>query len=486
MKKATFIISCLAVLVLLSIVSVAQTSSIWVSDSERRNVLQPVYYGQETLQTGKYLEPQPIDGNLGIGSIWISDSLRRNVVRADYDGRELVRAEQFHQPKLIAANPVDGTVWVADKSDRKLVKIDRGGKTLIKLDKSIPIGMVVNPKDGSLWVADVSRNYIIKFDRNGEEIFRVGKQFRFPKSIDIDPLDGSVWAGFEQEIVHFDSDGDIISITLGFSSPMSVSVNPVDGTVWVTDTDHAEVVKLASTGAEMIRIKKSFRRAKRIEATIDGGAWVLDPYHRQVQKLNRQGQIVKTLAKGLGRPYDLEYDADKDILWVSTKDYVIKYSSEGEELLRIGGARQPEHLSLGSMPVDEFDTNRVFRVVPRVRKAMQGRMIPNLYVEDIPFYEGGRGVHPVEKGYNRALLRKYFRDVVDPVTRASYDLRGQTTRGTFGANAESNIGKQCRSLADMLGPALGKPKQTQVVAFEEYEVHCQVALEMLVDLLELQ
>jgi DNA-binding beta-propeller fold protein YncE len=195
----------------------------------------------------------------------------------------------FHFPLGIAYNPIDGAVYIADNGNSRIRKVTPQSEvsTFAGTEPGFydgfisgakfhgPAGLCADPNTGDLYVADYTNHRIRKINPDGHVTTLAGSgtkgcadgfgekaSFHFPRNIDIDTKDGSVYvadsksfkirkisplgvvttfagsgvAGFE--------DGDVS--TAKFRYPTGVAVHAQTGDIYVVDQLNYRVRRISN------------------------------------------------------------------------------------------------------------------------------------------------------------------------------------------------------------------------------------------------
>jgi DNA-binding beta-propeller fold protein YncE len=178
--------------------------------------------------------------------------------------------------------------------------------------------------------------------------------FGMPRSVSVNPSDGSCWAATGSNVMHLDADGNVLSETDGLWSPRCVAANPVDGACWVADTGNHEVVKLDGAGAETLRVA-GFERPQSVTVNpTDGSCWVADARNDEVVHLAADGTellrigcyedpVIPAAEQCFDEPRSVSVNPADNSCWIADtgNDEIVHLAEDGTELLRVGCYEDP-------------------------------------------------------------------------------------------------------------------------------------------------
>jgi hypothetical protein len=132
----------------------------------------------------------------------------------------------------------------------------------------------------------------------------------------------------------------------GFHEPTDIDIDPgnrsgaIGESTWAADDLHAEAVKIAPDGTELVRVTPTaFFELRYVSVdSKDGSVWVGDPNHERVAKLSALGEESLNLSIN---PTGLGVDVTDQAVWIGTgfdsDARVLKLDSNGSQLLSISG-----------------------------------------------------------------------------------------------------------------------------------------------------
>jgi PKD repeat protein len=242
----------------------------------------------------------------------------------------------FGRPRSVSVNATDSTCWAAIGSGATHFAAD--GSVLSRTtDIGHPDAICADAGDGSYWVADTEKRLVVHIDRDGRELWR-GTDFLGPVSLAVNPTDGSCWVADSTAwqstaptgaVVHLAADGSELSSDSDFVAPTSVSVNATDSSCWVADEGWASlsyangsVTHLNSHGAVLWR-GSSFRGARAVSAnSADGSCWVANTQDSEVIRLSSSGAELLRTSNPSGlypftAPYSVSVNPGSGVCWVT-------------------------------------------------------------------------------------------------------------------------------------------------------------------------
>jgi DNA-binding beta-propeller fold protein YncE len=253
----------------------------------------------------------------------------------------------------------------------------------------------VNPKDGTLWVSDAAAGAVFKLSFDGSETV----QIKFtsndkPRSISIDPNDGSAWVGADTGVYKVTADGKTkkkvattgdeafvavntadsscwitdasgkvfqcnkegqklreASLKTPLTEPKYAAVNPTTGNVWLADSQAGIIVKLDANGKELLRTTEVGMPVSLSVNFKTGDLWAADTTNFRFVKLTPDGKISATVPD-MGIPKAVSVNSQTGEVWVATtqftgEGYVIKLSKGGKPLFMIDVFTSPISVSVG-------------------------------------------------------------------------------------------------------------------------------------------
>jgi PKD repeat protein len=172
--------------------------------------------------------------------------------------------------------------------------------------------------------------------------------FGVPRSLSVNPTDGSVWAATGSMVMHIASDGTVLNKLVGFSQPKCVSVNSADGSCWVGDSRNHRLVHLSADGVQLLELEVGYVYSVAVNPT-DGSCWVGTPADSiagdYLVHLSADGEEIWR-RDAFRIPESIAVNPSDGSCWVRAGSEVAHVSAEGEELWRGGSFFGPESLSV--------------------------------------------------------------------------------------------------------------------------------------------
>lgn len=259
---------------------------------------------------------------------------------------------------IAVAAGYNGECWVVNGSGNgEIVKVTSKGE----IDPNIISGFeqpqyaIVNPKDGTLWVSDAAAGAIFKFNFDGSEPVQIKfTDTHKPRSISIDPTDGSAWVGTDAGVFKVSADGKQKQQVATTADEAYVSVNTTDGSCWIIDskTGAGKVMKYSKTGQKLLdaSLTKALTEPKYVAVnSATGDVWVADSQDGILVKLNANGQeLLRTTDVGMPVSPSVNYKTGD--LWVAdAKNFqVVKLSANGKVSAAVPGFTFPASVSVNS------------------------------------------------------------------------------------------------------------------------------------------
>lgn len=286
-----------------------------------------------------------------IAGAWVAYSINggsAELIKLDNSGTELKRITGFRSIyHSISVDHTNGSVWVWDQLADKITILDSDGS----IRKTVPTSGYIlrfssNVVDGYRWCIFQPRrtadnNYLVKFDSEGSEVKRKNFGNKTLVLATVDPKNGAVWVGEQygrHSLLKLNSNGTEIKRLTNFNIIGCVEIDPRDGSCWVAETNNGRIVKIDSNGNELHSTQLQGMIPSISVNPRDGSCWV-DVFYpaNEVVKISSEGQIECTIDT-LKRPISISVDPSDGSCWVvdTLDDQIIKFSSNGSEVKRIG------------------------------------------------------------------------------------------------------------------------------------------------------
>ena len=262
-------------------------------------------------------------------------------------------------------------IWLVETQNDYLMKLNFNLEILAKIDGfNDPRSLSINPTDGTIWVIDYNNNRIVKLTGD------------VPDGYDISSSSGS----------H--------SIYTGFSYPADLKVDPSDGSCWVSNTNNHELINISDSAPDNYDI--SVDTGFHISVTgitspkgldIDpsnGDCYVAGQYSYYDMRLFwisgsvpngydiSSGTLYHRYAKGFGQAEYVSFSSSDNSLWVSDindksvihiqSDFPNEYdlTQNSDKHVRIGGFTYPQRLFANpvtnQITVADSNGNKIFKI----------------------------------------------------------------------------------------------------------------------------
>jgi DNA-binding beta-propeller fold protein YncE len=238
-------------------VSVRQADGVtWAADPTGGSVAK-ISDGGRVLKkvTAPFEAPAAVSVNQNDGCCWLADPDKNRVYRLDADANIKVDKGGFNMPNDVSCYSQDGSCWVADTGNGRVVKLGADGSEKFSRNVLAPLAVAVDERNGDCWVACATRIY--KYSASGsrrKELTGLTSAF----GLDVNPGDGSVAVADMTRVVKYGADGNKKWEKVGFTYAIGVAVNKDDGSVWVSDMLAKKVVKLSSSGQQLLEVSAGF------------------------------------------------------------------------------------------------------------------------------------------------------------------------------------------------------------------------------------
>jgi DNA-binding beta-propeller fold protein YncE len=261
----------------------------------------------------------------------------------------------------MAGAAYNGECWVVNGGNGEVVKLNSKGEvaTFTQEGQELPCILAfgtpadygtVNPKDGTFWLAHAAAGTVYKINPDNmsisAEIKFTGNQN--PRSISVDPTDGSAWVGTDSGVFKVTADGQKRQIAPSGDAAY-VSVNIKDGSCWVADSS-GQMLKYSKTGSKLLASSVKLKEPKYIVVnSTTGNAWAADSQDGILVKLDANGnELLRTTEVGM--PVSPAINFKTGDLWVAdAKNFqVVKISKDGKVAATIPGFTFPASVSVDS------------------------------------------------------------------------------------------------------------------------------------------
>jgi len=276
--------------------------------------------------------------------------------------------EGFQHPQAIVVDPKNGNLWVADEAAGIIYKFNADGTVPngFPVKKGGPRSISLNPIDGSVWVGffykieDAKGNVVgarggaVKLSADGKELANIGGLKE--NSVAVNIKDGSLWvADNSGSIFKYDTNGNLLlTSSVKLKEPKYIAVSPLDGSVWVADSQASILLKLDAKGNQVLKITEIRMPVSLSLNSGDGSLWVADSQGGRVVKISASGKIIAQAA-GFFVPTSVSVDPKDGGAWVADQgagDFmpgqIVKVSAQGKAAINpITGLSSPSFVTVG-------------------------------------------------------------------------------------------------------------------------------------------
>jgi|GEM_PF-2420409 len=328
--------------------------------------------------------------------VWIADRGNNRVLKFSDDGTNLATIVGFYYPRTVEVDPASGDVWVSDTSNDRVVKLSadvpdghdlrifftpdetaNGGDGRLYGNAALGAGKWNNGivLDGSGDYVEIPDSQVFRMDSWTMEAWikpetlsgvrtivgKVGQSKDFALVLNGDKIGVLVYAGARQYLTTTEAatagqwyhvaavydgstttlrlyvDGSfigesVVAVNTSNTDPLRIGSSYCCGEYFHGTIDEVRIWNLARSESEIVANKDSELSNPQSEAGLVG-YWKLDslptPYHG--------------ITTGFDDPYGLSVDTSDGSVWVASRNQnqVVKLSSEGAVLARVGGFSYP-------------------------------------------------------------------------------------------------------------------------------------------------
>ena len=261
----------------------------------------------------------------------------------------------FVQPQYAIVNPKDGTLWVSDAAAGAVFKFNFDGSGPVQINftgNDKPRSISIDPNDGSAWVGADTGVYKVTADgKSKKKVATTGDE----AYVAVNTADGSCWvADSSGKVLKYSKEGQKLleaSPTTPLTEPKYVAVNSTTGDVWVADSQAGIIVKLDANGKELLRTTEVGMPVSLSVNFKTGDLWVADTRNFRFVKLTADSKVSATVPD-MGIPKAVSVNSQTGEVWVATtqftgEGYVIKLSKGGKPLFMIDVFTSPISVSVG-------------------------------------------------------------------------------------------------------------------------------------------
>ena len=254
----------------------------------------------------------------------------------------------FEPPVAMAVNAADGSVSVLTQS--RLARLSAGGAVQFELPVSglsAPRLLALNPNDTSLWAG--FENRLLHVDGNGVVTLTL--------QIAADDLalaqDGSLWVLSGQSLLHLDSTGRVTNTLLAVQKSKHIAVDDAGGIIWLA----GEKSLMALTTADPSQIALSLTAPETISAiAIDpqtGQLWVLGQQSLFAYRRDGSPALARDLRDfGIANPQTLAFDFTSQAVWVGHQQGLSRIASSGLLVATFPADAKVVAVAIGRAPVE--------------------------------------------------------------------------------------------------------------------------------------
>jgi hypothetical protein len=219
---------------------------------------------------------------------------------------------------------------------------------------SHPRSVSVDPGDGSVWVADFEGNALTHLAADGAELLR--KNVTGAVGVSVDAADGSVWVvGWGSgTVLHLSCDGTELWRDVGFYGLLAASADSADGTAWLGGWSYGKgLVHLSAAGEEIGRyVLPSDTIALPSTNPLDGSCWAsvipatTEAVHTSpIMHVASDGTLLWR-KDDMPRPGSISVNPRDGSCWTCGRDgadsTVIHFAADGTQLWRRDGWWSPD------------------------------------------------------------------------------------------------------------------------------------------------
>jgi len=307
-----------------------------------------------------------IIGTVGIafaaynGECWVVNGGNGEVVKLNSKGEVATFTQEGQQFPCIltfgtpaesgAVNPKDGTYWLAHPAAGTVYKINPDNMSLaaeVKFTGSQkPRSISVDPTDGSVWVGTDSGVFKVTVDGQKKQIAPTGDA----AWVSVNTKDGSCWvADSSGKMLKYSKTGaKLLQSAVTLKEPKYIVVNSTTGNAWAADSQDGILVKLDANGNELLRTTEVGMPVSPAINFKTGDLWVADAKNFQVVKVSKDGKVAATVP-GFTFPAAVAVDAKSGEVWVADQfaSSIAKVAGNGQPIVSIPGFTLPVAVSVG-------------------------------------------------------------------------------------------------------------------------------------------
>jgi hypothetical protein len=319
----------------------------------------------------------PVGVSVNVTSYGVWTTIRESMtnegklIKLAPDGTEMLRipSEQFGLPTghfNAKINKVDGTIWVwTQVSPSVIVHLSADAEEILAswTVNSYIKRLTIDTSDGGVWLSGGYDPYTYKYSAEGTLIALItSSHWHWTGWVSVNSVEKTVWFTDDfNTIQKLKPDGSVILTVGGFDhSASAISVDETDGSLWVADRLNNQVVKLDTSGNELVRANVGNLPYFVVANPVDGGVWAAFDYETTagpMKRLDSSGNVIATSDILFTGNFGIGLDIAPDgTLWIAEylEHRIHKLSPTGELLLTVGGDpvthRRPAWLSIFPEP----------------------------------------------------------------------------------------------------------------------------------------
>lgn len=277
--------------------------------------------------------------------LWYGD--KAGLHQIDTATNAVVANIAFEPPVAIAVSAADGSVSVLTQS--RLARLSARGVVQFQLPVNglgAPRLLAMNANDASLWAG--FENRLLHVDGNGAVMTTL--------QIAADDLsvaqDGSVWALSGLSLLHLDSTGRVINTLPAVQKSKHLAIDDAGGMIWLA----GEKTLIAVMTADASRIALSLTPPETISAIATdpqtGQLWVLGQQSLFAYRRDGSSALARDLRDfGIANPSTLAFDFTSQAVWVGHQQGLSRIGTSGQLAATFPADAKTTAVSIGRAPV---------------------------------------------------------------------------------------------------------------------------------------
>lgn len=277
--------------------------------------------------------------------LWYGD--KGGLHQIDTATNAIVANVAFEPPVAIAVNAADGSVSVLTQS--RLARLSARGAVQFQLPLngfSAPRLLAMNANDASLWAG--FENRLLHVDGNGVVLTTL--------SIAADDLavaqDGSVWVLSGPSLLHLDSTGHVINTLPAVQKSKHIAIDEAGGIIWLA----GEKSLIAVTTADPSQIALSLTAPETLAAIAadvqTGQLWALGQQSLFAYRRDGSPALARDLRDfGIANPQTLAFDFASQAVWVGHQQGLSRIATSGQLAATFPADAKTVAVAIGRAPV---------------------------------------------------------------------------------------------------------------------------------------